>query len=151
MAYLLLSILILFTAYLLLLPLSKRKPVLLGERWSVVLTLTLFATLASFSHPLVYLLAILLGGLLFFSKTWFIYGITRGKIDVALRQALRATRTSWQDFKGYYKIAGSMSVRVINFTKKIQLVLFRSSKFSQKANLAKDVFRKFVQNYHLEL
>lgn len=146
-----LSIFVLLTAYLILLPLAKKRPIFLRELGAATLVFFLLATLAVFLHPLIYIVTITLSLWVFIVRVWIILGVPGEKVADALGRALIATRTKYKQLNNHYEIDNSVRIKIVNVSSKMCLVVFKSRALSQKANLTKGVFRKFVQNYHLEL
>ena len=145
--YTALSLFILFTAYFFILPLSKKRPVLITHwglvAFGVVLIVALYPLLES--RPFVVVVAIVI--FLSFFKLWFVYGVTEPMISEALGKAASATRASIEKLNGSYKIDNSLKVRLRNPIGRIHLISFRKGGESKKAKLTAVVFKKFIQNY----
>jgi len=145
-----LSLLTLFTAYFFVLPLSKKRPVLIKQSGLIAYCAILAAT---FLYPLPstmpFLITItVIAFFVFIFKTWFIYGVTEIMISDALSKAASATRTSIEKNKDRsYNIDNSLRIRTHKIMGKINIVNFQKGDESKKAKLTVVVFKKFVQNY----
>jgi len=145
--YTALSLFILFTAYFFILPLSKKRPVLITHwglvAFGVVLVAALYPLLESRSFVVVVSIVIFL---LFF-RLWFVYGVTEPMISEALGKAASATRAPIEKLNGGYKIDNSLNVRLRNPVGRIHIISFKKGGESKKAKLTVVVFKKFIQNY----
>ena len=145
--YIALSLFILFTAYFFVLPLSKKRPVLVKHgglvAFGVVLVVALFPLLGSM--PFVVVIAIVIFLLSF--RLWFVYGVTESMIYEALEKAASATRAPIEKLNGGYKIDNSLNVRLRNPVGRIHIISFKKGGESKKAKLTVVVFKKFIQNY----
>ena len=145
--YIALSLFILFTAYFFVLPLSKKRPVLVKHgglvAFGVVLVVALFPLLGSM--PFVVVITIVIFLLSF--RLWFVYGVTESMIYEALEKAASATRAPIEKLNGGYKIDNSLNVRLRNPVGRIHIISFKKGGESKKAKLTVVVFKKFIQNY----
>ncbi len=146
--YIAFSLFILFTAYFFVLPLSKKRPVLIRHGGLIALSVVLVAAL----YPLletrllfIVLIAMVIFLLLF--RMWFVYGVTETMISDALGKAASATRAPIEKLNGSYKIDNSLNVRLRNPVGRIHIILFKKGGESKKAKLTVVVFKKFIQNY----
>lgn len=146
-AYLLLFVLVLLIAYFVGLPVSKKRPVFIRERGCAILLSTPVALLGAFVNPLVYLIAIVAGLLLYLTKPWVVYGISREQIDSAIERASLATRTPCLKADYGYKLNNDILIKIAGFGARLHIVRFKVPKGSKKAKLTKNVTRKFIQNY----
>lgn len=146
--YIALSLFILFTAYFFVLPLSKKRPVLIKHRglvaYGAVLIMTLYPLLET--RLLVIVITATVIFLLFF-RLWFVYGVTETMISDALGKAALATRAPIEKMVGSYRIDNSFKVRLRNPVGKINIISFKKGGESKKAKLTTVVFKKFIQNY----
>lgn len=148
--YILLSLLILvLSAHLLVLPLSKKRPIFIKGFEGSFFLLILVGVIAFFIHPALYLLAIIMGALIYFTKSWLVYGVSSENIDSALGRAILASRATSTKVKNGYEIDNSMSVKITNLGMRICYIQYRNKSFSKKSELTKEIFRKFVQNYYI--
>lgn len=148
-AYILAILLVLLTAHLFILPFSKRRPVFIKGIEGSLFFLAFFAVLATLTHPFVYLLAIAIGGLIYYTKSWIIYGVPLENIASALDRAVLATRASNVKSNKGYEIDNNMTVRITNLGGKIFYIRYISNSYSKKSELTKEIFRKFIQNYFI--
>lgn len=146
--YLLLFVLVLLVVYFVELPISKKRPVFIRERGCAILLSTLVA-LGAIVNPLVYLIAILAGLLLYFAKPWVVYGVSRDQINDAIERAALATRTPCLTTSSGYKLDDNTLVKIAGFGNRLHYVQFKEPKVSKKAKLTKNVSRKFIQNYFM--
>jgi len=148
--YILLTLLILLlSAHLLVLPLSKKRPIFIKGFEGSFFLLILVGVVAYFIHPAFYVLAILIGVLIYFTKSWLVYGVSSENIDSALTRAILASRSTSTKVKNGYEIDNSMSVKFTNLGMRICYIQYRNKSFSKKSELTKEIFRKFVQNYYI--
>lgn len=146
--YTALSLFILFTAYFFVLPLSKKRPVLIKQNGLVVYCAVLAAALYSFSGTMPFLITIaIIAFFVFIFKTWFVYGVTDIMISDALSRAASATRASIENNDGSYKIDNNLRMRIHKIMGKINIVSFKKGGESKKSRLTVVVFKKFIQNY----
>ena len=146
--YTALSLFILFTAYFFILPLSKKRPVLIKQNGLVAYCAILATALYSFPSTLPFLITI--AAIAFFVlifKTWFVYGVTEIMISDALSKAASATRASIENNDRSYKIDNNLRIRIHKIMGKINIVSFKKGGESKKAKLTAVVFKKFIQNY----
>jgi|SRR3989344_4417761 len=148
--YILLSLLILLlSAHLLVLPLSKKRPIFIKGFEGSFFLLILVGVVAFFIHPSLYLLAIIVGVFTYFTKSWLVYGVSSENIDRALARAILASRTTSMKVKNGYEIDNSMSVKITNLGTRICYIQYKNKTYSKKSELTKEIFRKFVQNYFI--
>lgn len=148
--YILLTLLILLlSAHLLVLPLSKKRPIFIKGFEGSFFLLILVGVVAFFIHPALYLLAILIGSLIYFTKSWLVYGISSENIDSALTRAILASRATSIRIKNGYEIDNSMSIKITDIGIRICYIQYRYKSLSKKSELTKEIFRKFVQNYYI--
>lgn len=145
-----LSLLVLVTVYFFILPLSKKRPVLIKHGGLVVYVMvfiTVFYRLSEFL-PFVILIAIAIPFLLLF-KPWLVYGVTETMITDALGKAASATRAPLEKTDGSYIIDKNLRVRTRGFFGKVNIISFKKVGESKKAKLTMVVFKKFIQNYFI--
>lgn len=144
------SLIVLFTAYFFVLPLSKKRPVLIKQgglvAYSTVFAMALYRLPELL--PFVILTAIAILFILLF-KTWLVYGVTEVMIADALGRAASATRASLEKTDGSHTIDNSLRVRIRGFGKKVNMISFKKEAESKKAKLTVVVFKKFIQNYFI--
>lgn len=146
--YTALSLFILFTAYFFVLPLSKKRPVLIKQNGLIAYCAILAAALYSLPSTMPFLITIaVVAFFVFIFKTWFVYGVTEIMISDALSRAASATRASIENSDGSYKIDNNLRIRVHKIMGKINIVSFKKGGESKKAKLTAVVFKKFIQNY----
>ena len=148
-AYVLLALLVLLTAHLFMLPLSKKRPVFIkGFEGSFFFTI-LFAVFAAFIHPILYLAAIAIGVLIYYTRSWIVYGVSLENINSALDRAILATRAASNKFNNGCEIDNNMRIKLTNLGIRICYIQYRSKAYSKKSELTKEIFRKFIQNYFI--
>lgn len=146
--YTALSLFILFTAYFFVLPLSKKRPVLIKQNGLIAYCAILAAALYSLPSTMLFLITIAaIAFFVFVFKTWFVYGVTEIMISDALSKAASITRAPIENNEGSYKIDNSLRIRIHKIMEKINMVSFRKGGESKKAKLTTVVFKKFIQNY----
>jgi len=144
------SLLILLTAYFFILPLSKKRPVLIRSKG---LTMYIFL-LAVLSYVYVWESALgILGAVsiaIFLThRSWLVYGVTEEKIVKALEKAAQATRAPIDKHHRSHTICDSGSMRIFALSKRLNLIIFKQKGKSKKISLTKDVMKKFIQNYFI--
>lgn len=147
--YILLILLFSLTAHLFILPLSKRRPVFIKGIEGSLLFLAFFFILAVLTHPFIYILAVAIGVLIYYTKSWIVYGVSLENIASALDRAVLATRASCVKSNQNYEIDNNMTVRITNIGKKICYIRYTNKSYSRKSELTKEIFRKFIQNYFI--
>lgn len=145
----LLVLFILLVAHLLILPLSKKRPVFIKGFEGSFFILVFFAVIAAIIHPILYILAIAIGIFIYYTKSWIIYGVSADNISSALDKAILASRTTSVKVANGYEIDGNMLVRINSLSFKVCFIQYKSKAHSKKAELTKDIFRKFIQNYYI--
>lgn len=148
--YTALILFILLTAYFFILPLSKKRPVLI-KYGGLVACCAVLAT-ALYPLPETRLIVIIIAGaiiFLLFFRLWFVYGVTGTMISDALEKAASATRTPIEKLGGSYKIDNSLKVRLYKVVGKVYIISFKKGGESKKAKLTAVVFKKFIQNYFI--
>lgn len=148
--YTALSLFILLTAYFFVLPLSKKRPVLIKHGglvvYGTVLVMALYPLLET--QLLIMIIAVVMIFLLSF-RLWFTYGVTETMISDALEKAAVATRAPIEKLAGSYRIDNSLQVRSRNPMGRINIISFKKGGESKKAKLTVVVFKKFIQNYFI--
>lgn len=148
--YTALSLSILFVAYFFILPLSKKRPVLINKSGLIAYCAILFAILYSFPSIMFFLITIvIIAFFVFIFKIWFVYGVTEAMISNAILRASSATRSSIENNNSSYTIDNSLQIRIRKITGKISIVSFKKGGNSKKAKLTIVVFKKFIQNYFI--
>jgi len=138
----------LFTAYFFVLPLSKKRPVLIKgggtAAYSIVAAIALYPLLEMWL-----LVAIITAIVLFLLslRPWFVYGVTETMIFDALEKAALATRAPIERLAGSYIIDNSLKVRLLNLARRMHIISFKKGGESKKAQLTAMVFKKFIENY----
>lgn len=148
--YVALSCFFLLTAYFFVLPLSKKRPVLIKHKgliaYVAVIAISLF--LLTELLPLVFLFAGAILFLLLF-KPWFVYGINQEMITDALARAASLTRVPLEKTGKNYYINGSLQVSIHYSVGKINIISFKEAEESKKARITVEVMRKFIHNYFI--
>lgn len=148
--YTALNLFILFTAYFFILPLSKKRPVLIKQNGLVAYCAVFATALYSLSNTMPFLITIaVIAFFVFIFKTWFVYGVTEIMISDALSRAASATRASIENNDKSYKIDNNLRIRIRKIMGKINIVSFKKGGESKKAKLTVVVFKKFIQNYFI--
>ena len=148
--YTALSLFILFTAYFFILPLSKKRPVLIKQNGLVAYCAVFATALYSLPNTMPFLITIaVIAFFVFIFKTWFVYGVTEIMISDALSRAASATRASIENNDKSYKIDNNLRIRIRKIMGKINIVSFKKGGESKKAKLTVVVFKKFIQNYFI--
>lgn len=142
------SSLVLLTAYFVVLPRSKKRPVLIKHKGLLVYGTVFAVILCRLSDllPFVFLIVITALLLLLF-KPWFVYGLTNAMITDALERAASAARTPLEKTDGYYRIDNSLQIRIRSFGGKVSVISFKKAGESKKAILTTGIFKKFMQNF----
>ncbi|OGM32435.1 hypothetical protein A3D00_05645 [Candidatus Woesebacteria bacterium RIFCSPHIGHO2_02_FULL_38_9] len=143
-------LLLLLIGYFAILPLSKKRPVLIKNIGVPLFTLTIFGIAALLSYLFIFWIGVSIALCLYFMCLWIVFGVTKDKLAEALQKATVMTRASFEIDGKIYLIDGSMRIGISNLGKKTNFIYFRNKNGSKRANLAKEVFRKFIQNYFLE-
>lgn len=146
--YTALSLLVLLTAYFFVLPLSKKRPVLIQHRGLVMYGAVIAVVLYRLPEflPFVILIAIAIPFLLLL-KPWLVYGVTEVMIIDALAKAASATRAPLAKTNENYRIDNRLRVRIRSFGVKVNIISFKKGGESKKAKLTVVVFKKFILNY----
>lgn len=148
--YTALSLFILLTAYFFILPLAKKRPVLIRSGgiavYSTVLAITLYPLLE------IWLFVVIATAIALFLSSrspWLVYGVTATMIFDALEKAAFATRAPIEKLVRGYRIDSSLKVRLCNIVRKIHIISFNKGGESKRAELTTVVFKKFIQNYYV--
>lgn len=145
----LIMILVFLLAHLVLLPLSKKRPIFIkGLEGSIFLSVSL-ATTGSILHPIFYLFAMFSGAVFYFTKSWLIYGVSIKNITNALERAIQVSRSTSSKIGHAYEIDSNMRVQISRLGGNISIIRYNGG-YSKKASLTKEIFRKFMQNYFIE-
>lgn len=142
-------LLILLIAHLIILPISKKRPVFIKGLEGSLLIMNLFAVIAATIHPFLYILAIAVAAFIYYTKSWIVYGVSLENIKSALDKAVLATRAVSIKANNGFEIDNSMLVKVTSLGMRICYIEYRSKTFSKKSELTKEIFRKFIQNYFI--
>lgn len=145
----LLVLLVLLVAHLIILPLSKKRPVFIKGFEGSFFILIFFAAIAAIIHPAIYIFALAVAMFIYYTKSWIVYGVSPDNVSSAFERAILASRAiSIKVFRGY-QVDNSMLVRIYNLGLKVCYIQYKSKTDSKKAELTKDIFRKFMQNYYI--
>ena len=136
----------LLTGYSFVLPLYKKRPVLIKEGELVVYFFLLTMALLQFFGIWALIVGMLIMLFLYLLKPWFVYGVTSAMLSGALEKAALATRAPIEKLDNKYKIDGGMEIGSFNLAEKTNLVSFKKISDSKKARLTVAVFKKFIQN-----
>jgi|GEM_PF-2817147 len=147
--YLLLALSVLLFAHLIFLPLSKKRPIILKGGEASAFFTVLIALVASFLHPVIYIIALASGLFIYFTKCWIVSGVSVENIKSALDKSILATRATNVQNGNKYTLDNSMSITITNLGIKTSYIQYRSHAFSKKSELTKEIFRKFIQNYFI--
>lgn len=145
----LLVLLFLLAAHVILLPLLKRRPVFIKGLEGALICGVFLAVIASLSHQLIYFIAVAVALLMYYTKSWIVYGISQESIDIALSKAALATRALSTKVANGYKIDNNMTITTVNLGMGISLIRYVNKVHSKKSELTKEIFRKFIQNYFI--
>lgn len=140
---------VLLIAHLFIFPLSKKRPIFIKGVEGSLLFLAIFAILAALTHPLVYIIAIAIAFLIYYTKSWIVYGVNLENVASALDKAILATRALSIKSSNGYEIDNNMTVKIKGLGMRICLIQYRSKSYSKKSELTKEIFRKFIQNYFI--
>jgi hypothetical protein len=146
--YLAISSFILSTLYFFVLPLSKKRPVLIGQWGIVIYSLSFFGMLPYMDLFFATILVMIIFVIIF--KISFIYGITKKMVLDALLRAASATRSPIEEIGGVVTIDNSSRVTACKITKNISLLIYKKTGKSKKAKLADIIFGKFINNYLIQ-
>lgn len=142
-------LLILLIAHLLILPLSKKRPVFIKGFEGSFLVAIFLAVIAAFIHPILYIFAIIIGMLIYYTESWLVYGIQAENINNALEKATLASRATSAKVTNGYMIDDNMLVSIKSMGGRVCFIRYNSKAYSKKSELTKDIFRKFMQNYFI--
>lgn len=145
----LLILLFFLIAHLIILPLSKKRPIFIKGFEGSFFILTFFAVIAALIHPFLYFLAIAIAAFIYYTKSWIVCGVSLENINSALDRAVLATRAFSTKINNGCEIDNSMLVKVTSLGIRICYIEYRSKTFSKKSELTKEIFRKFIQNYFI--
>jgi len=145
----LLVLLILLVAHLLILPLSKKRPVFIKGFEGSFFIFVFLAIIAAIIHPIIYIFAIVIGIFIYCTESWIIYGVSKENIGNALDKAVLASRTTSIKIANGYEVDGNMLVKINSLSLRVCYIQYKSKAGSKKAELTKDIFRKFIQNYYI--
>lgn len=148
--YVALSWFFLLTAYFFVLPLSKKRPVLIKYKGLIAYVSVVVIALFWITElrPLIILCAVVIL-FLAVSKPWFVYGITQAMITDALAKAASLTRSTLERTDKNYCINGSLQVSIRYSLGKINIISFKEAGESKKARITMEVLRKFIHNYFI--
>lgn len=144
------TLFVLLSGYFVILPLSKKRPVLIKNIGIPLFIVTIFGIVALLSHIFILWIGVVIALYFYFIQSWIVFGVTKEKLVEALQRATVMTRANFEMDGKVYLIDGSMKIGISNLGQKTDFISFKSKKDSKRANLAKEVFRKFIQNYFLE-
>ena len=147
----LLGILTLITILLIVFPLYNRRPVIFKEMEVLILLLLLSTIVALWTHPIVLVLALVIGTVIYYNHHWIVYGVSRENTVLALQKAVIATRSQNREVEESIQINGDLSVKTYRLGSSISYIKFSrlTNIDSKKTKLTKNVFYKFIQNYKL--
>lgn len=143
--YILIAVLML---YIVALPLSKRRPVIINGQIGFATAIILIASIPYIDFWS-YVLATLVGLVLYAMPTWLIFGVTSSKLRDALKRSANMTRTDLEGDGRGYTIDHSSSIKITQLTKQSSMMFFNIRKESKKSTLTKKVFKKFIENYKI--
>ena len=143
--YILLAVLML---YIIVLPLSKKRPVVIRGKIGFTAAIILIASIPYIDFWS-YILAFTIGLVLYAMPTWLIFGVTTNKLRDAIQRSANMTRTDLKEDGRGYTIDHNSSIKITNLTKQSSIMLFNIRKDSKKSKLTKKVFKKFIENYKI--
>ena len=147
--YIFLPILLLLTSYFFGLPLYKKRPILIKRVGLIIYSFVLIMTLSPLLGLWAYVAAIAVVLFLYLLNMWFVFGVTTTMLSDALQKATLVTRTPVDKPADRYRIDNSMEIRFRSLGRVTNLILFKTINKSKKAELARVVFKKFIQNYFI--
>jgi hypothetical protein len=142
-------LLISLSLYFFVLPVCKKRPIMLKNGGLAVYLFLLAIALLSLSK----VLALVVGGLILLFlcllKPWFIYGITAEMIVDTLNKSALATRANLEKVGNIYNVGEKMEIKVYTIGNKIKILSFNKYGRSQKNKLIRSVFGRFIMNYYI--
>jgi hypothetical protein len=139
---------ILLNVYFIVLPLSKKRPVLIKNAGLALYALCIFSIAAFVSNIFVIIASFIFATVLYMSQMWFIFGVSKEEIAATLKKSATLTHSNMREASGDYLINNdSIKIRIICFNKKTEFIIFKELHFSKKTDLFKEIVRKFIQNY----
>ena len=142
-------LLVLLFAHLVILPLSKKRPIFIKGIEGSFFIFIFFGVMAALIHSLLFVLALVLAAFIYYTRSGIVCGVSLENINSALDRAVIATRAISTKIHNGCEIDNSMLVKVTSFGMRICYIEYRSKTFSKKSELTKEIFRKFLQNYFI--
>lgn len=147
--YVLLLLTVVLGLHLILLPLSKKRPILLIDMESAIFLMVLIASITFFIGPISYILGILAGILFMITGVWIIIGVSKENLIIALDKAILASRSEVVKNESSYIIGKSLKLNILRVYSKTGIVINRKISYSKKAILTRNIWKKFIQNYYI--
>lgn len=148
--YLLLFFTVSLGLHLILLPIFKKRPIVLEGIEATTFIILLIILITFFSNPYCYLLGLIIGLILLFIKYWLIIGIPKNYITDALNKAITVSRANIENNAAGYKIENAENINIYSLGKIFHVVIFKKISYSKKAELSINNWRKFIQNYYIK-
>jgi len=155
MSFLFLALLILGLLYIIVLPLYRKRPIVLTEK--KLLSIVFFAFgFAIFSWQTFWILwvsiLVLMFLLLYFVSFWVTLGIEKVDLNTALQKAISGTLTkSETSALGIKLLEPTGEIKMRSIFQNLIIVTFNLASKSAKQKLVKTVFQKFIDNYFFKI
>jgi hypothetical protein len=146
--YISLVLILLFISYFLILPLFKKRPVVLKETEIIIFFISTLG-FYQFFGIWIFISTILGIILLFLLKPWLIYGITKKMLSDSLERSATMTRTSYEKNTNKHIIDLNFKIKQYSMSKKITILFFKKKSKSKKAKLTIILFNKLIQNFFI--
>lgn len=147
--YIVLVLCVIIGLHLILLPLSKKRPILLKGVEAAFFFALLITCMTFFIRPYNYILGLIIVLIFLFIKYWIVMGISKNNIIDALNKAILATRANSENTTTGYILDGALRITIYNIGGKMNIVIFKNILYSKKAILTQTVWRKFIQNFFI--
>ncbi|MFW5884776.1 MAG: hypothetical protein ACOCUF_00890 [Patescibacteria group bacterium] len=132
--------------YLIVFPLSKKRPILLKEKGFAFFAVSLILIIMSYSVLISIVLIVTVVVILLAIRSWLIFGIKKKFVFEALEKASLITRATCETTGNVIKVDKSMKVRTISFSRKMHICIFRIKNNRSKMKITRTVFKKFIMN-----
>lgn len=148
-----LGVLLLVVAHTVVVPLGKRRAVLIRGVEGAAIGVLVIVAVAGIS-PWALIMLPLYGGAVWLWRPWLVLGIRRGATERAVGTAASMTRVKRRDVAaGRWILGDASTLRVVPLLAVVQLLVLRrhtaTETAAKKLSLFRNVLRKTIQNYPL--
>ena len=141
---------VLISGYFIILPMYKKRPVLIKNIGLPLYAIIIFGIIGLTFSNFVYIAGILIALFFYITKMWVVFGLSKEVVTETIQKAAALTRTALeQDGRNHLLDNRSMRIRIFSLSPRANLVSFKEISPSKRADLSKEVLRKFIQNYYL--